>query len=47
MKRLKQLEDENAKLKRLAADLRLDKAKLRDALKRKLVRLSALEPMAG
>jgi len=33
--RLKQLEEENAKLKRLVADLSLDKAMLQDVLKRK------------
>lgn len=32
MKRLKQLEDENAKLKKLVADLSLDKAMLQDVL---------------
>jgi len=32
---LKQLEEENAKLKRLVADLSLDKAMLQDVLKRK------------
>jgi len=32
MKKLKQLEDENAKLKRLVADLSLDKAMLQDVL---------------
>lgn len=36
MKRLKQLEDENNKLKKLVADLSLDKAMLQDVLKRKL-----------
>ena len=36
MKRLKQLEDENAKLKRLVAGLSLDKAMLQDVLSRKL-----------
>jgi putative transposase len=34
-KRLKQLEDENRKLKRLVADLTLDKEALKDALGRK------------
>ena len=34
-KRLKQLEDENRKLKRLVADLSLDKEALKDALLRK------------
>ena len=32
---LKQLEEENAKLKRVVADLSLDKAVLQDVLKRK------------
>jgi len=32
MKRLKQLEDENTKLKKLVADLSLDKAMLQDVL---------------
>lgn len=36
MKRLKQLEDENNKLKRLVADLSLDKVMLQDVIKRKL-----------
>lgn len=36
MKRLKQLEEENGKLKKLVADLSLDKAMLQDVLKRKL-----------
>jgi putative transposase len=36
MKRLKQLEEENAKLKRLVADLSLDKVMLQDVIKRKL-----------
>ena len=36
LRRLKQLEEENAKLKRLVADLSLDKAMLQDVLKRKL-----------
>jgi len=35
IRRLKQLEDENAKLKRLVADLTLDKTMLQDALRRK------------
>jgi len=33
---LKQLEEENSKLKRLVADLSLDKAMLQDVLSRKL-----------
>lgn len=36
MKRLPQLERENAKLKRLVADLSLDKAMLQDVVSRKL-----------
>jgi putative transposase len=34
MKRLRQLEDENAKLKRIVAELSLDKAILQDVLKK-------------
>ena len=36
MKRLKQLDEENARLKRFVADLSLDKAMLQDVIKRKL-----------
>ena len=36
MKRLKQLEEENKNLKRLVADLSLDKVILQDVIKRKL-----------
>jgi len=36
MKRLKQLEEENAKLKKLVADLSLDKEMLQDVIKPKL-----------
>ena len=36
MKRLKKLEEENEKLKRIVADLSLDKAMLQDVIKRKL-----------
>ena len=36
MKRLRQLEEENAKLKQLVADLSLDKAMLQDVLTKKL-----------
>ena len=36
MRRLKQLEDENNKLRKLVADLSLDKEMLQDALRRKL-----------
>lgn len=35
VRRLKQLEDENGKLKRLVADLSLDKTMLQEALRRK------------
>jgi putative transposase len=36
VRRLKQLEEENAKLKKLVADLSLDKAMLQDVVRRKL-----------
>ena len=36
MRRLKQLEDENAKLKKLVADLSLDKEMFQDVIRRKL-----------
>ena len=36
MKRLRQLEEENAKLKRIVADLSLDKAMLQDVLAKKI-----------
>lgn len=36
MRRLRQLEEENAKMKRLVADLSLDKAMLQDVVLRKL-----------
>ena len=36
MRRLKQLEDENAKLKRIVADLTLDREMLQDIIRRKL-----------
>lgn len=36
MRRLKQLEDENRRLKSIVADLSLDKEMLQDAIKRKL-----------
>jgi putative transposase len=35
IRRLKQVEEENAKLKRLVADLTLDKTMLQDVLRRK------------
>lgn len=36
MKRLRQLEEENTRLKRLVANLSLDKEMLQDVIKRKL-----------
>ena len=36
MRRLKQLEDENAKLKKIVADLLLDREMLQDVIRRKL-----------
>ena len=36
MKRLQQLEDENARLKKIVADLTLDREMLQDVIKRKL-----------
>jgi putative transposase len=36
LRRLKQLEEENRKLKQLVADLSLDKVMLQDVLKKKL-----------
>ena len=36
MRRLKQLEDENARLKRIVADLTLDREMLQDVVRRKL-----------
>ena len=36
MRRLKALEDENAKLKRIVADLTLDREMLQDVIRRKL-----------
>lgn len=36
MKRLRQLEEENGKLKRIVADLSLDKEMLQDVIRRKL-----------
>jgi putative transposase len=35
MKRLRQLEEENGKLKKIVADLSLDKAMLQDLIRRK------------
>ena len=36
MKRLRELEDENSRLKKIVADLALDKEMLQDVMKRKL-----------
>ena len=36
MRRLKQLEDENAKLKKIVADLSLDRGDAQDVIRRKL-----------
>lgn len=36
MRRLRELEDENSRLKRIVADLTLDREMLRDVIKRKL-----------
>ena len=36
MKRLRELEEENVRLKRIVADLSLDKEMLQDVIKRKL-----------
>jgi putative transposase len=44
MKRLRQLEEENAKLKRLVADLSLDKAMLQDVVSRSRRRPSEARP---
>ena len=41
MRRLKQFEDENAKLKRIVADLSLDKEMLQDALRRHPMRFGS------
>lgn len=38
MKRLKQLEDENARQKKIMADLTLDREMVQDVIRRKLVR---------
>ena len=53
MRRLRELEDENNRLKKIVADLTLDRAMLQDVLKRKLlgriasVRLSTLSVRTG
>jgi len=36
MKRLKQLEDENSRLKKIVADLTLDREMLQDVIRRKI-----------
>ena len=41
MRRLKQLEDENNRLKKIVADLSMEKEILQDVLRRKLVRAGA------
>lgn len=45
MKRLKQLEEENGKLKKLVADLSLDRAMLQDVLAKKLQGLRGDAPL--
>ena len=44
LKRLKQLEEENGKRKKLAADLSLDKIMPRDLLSRKQQQLNDIQP---
>lgn len=46
VKRLRQLEEENGKLKRIVADLSLDKAMLQDVLSKKLYGLRASGPLS-
>ena len=41
MKKLRELEDENRRLKKIVADLSLDKEMLQDVIKRKLVAIVA------
>ena len=43
MRRLKQLEDENAKLKRIVADLTLDREMLQDVIRRNVWSAPALQ----
>jgi putative transposase len=43
MKRLKFLEDENAKLRKIVADLSLDREMLQDVIRRKLLACSAAQ----
>ena len=47
IRRLKQLEEENAKLKRLVADLSLDKTMLQDVLRKKMVRPGVRRDVVG
>ena len=47
IRRLKQLEDENSKLKRLVADLTLDRSMLQDVLQTKVVRPAVRREVAG
>jgi len=47
MKRLRQLEEENAKLKRLVADLSLDKAMLQDVVSRNVWSAPSLQGYSG
>src|SRR3954470_16761283 len=46
MKRLRQLEEENSKLKRIVADLSLDKAMLQDVLSKKALRPGRSESLS-
>ena len=47
MKRLKQLEDENGRLRKLVADLSLDREMLQDVIRRKLRGLVAARAGGG
>jgi hypothetical protein len=47
MRRLKALEDENGKLKKLVADLSFDKAMLQDVLRQKLSGLTCPQAQVG
>ncbi len=47
MKRLRQLEEENSKLKKLVADLSLDKVMLQDVLSKKFQSLLVAEKLSG
>jgi putative transposase len=46
LKRLRALEDENAQLKKLVADLSLDKQMLQDILKKKVLKVAIRKTMA-